>query len=184
MSCGDQNKDISGSKNISIYPAENAVLSFDRMLEFKTDSNVAKSMKSELTKLGVLDNQYYPGIKIKKQDTSNFLNFIQKNKNELFLDPKHQFTSYPVDSGSVLYYLKNNKNKIELSKEIKSVKFINNHSDLEIQLTNKGVFLLKQFVMTNITKTLLVESDNNLIIAANALGDFKNGTLTLPIHNN
>lgn len=178
ISCDDSTQENSNYKSITISTAENALLSFDRMLEFESDSQSSKLLSTEFEKLGILQKGFFPGFKTDIEKLEQLEEFIEKNRTQLFLSPRHEFISLKIDSISALTYLKDNKKNIQLTEEIQSISKKDN--DLIVHISKKGVLELKQFIMQNINKTLLIEVDGNFVSAAKALGNFKSGILTLP----
>lgn len=168
--------------SFTIVPAENALLGFDRILEFETDSAKLKSTKSLFKKFGVLDKNFFPGFKISKDLSEKLRNYIADKKDDLLLTRSQEFISFSLDKSTELYYLIDGKKRFNLSQEVKEVSKTGN-KELSIKFSKTGVQLLKSFVMNNINKTLLIETNGKLINAAKAIGNFSNGTLTLPIHN-
>lgn len=171
-SCGDHQHI---NNNVDISTALNLNVSVDRLIEIETNKQKSEALKKEINNLRI-STQYARSFNVKTNNKTQFLDLLKREEQNLLFGNSESICSLDKDTVSY-FYLKNNKSTFPLNHFVTSIHA--DSSDLVLNLDSLGVDQLRNFVLKNINQTLLLEIDGQLITAADALGNFKNGLLVL-----
>ena len=166
------------SGELTLTPAESALLCFDRMAELKEASKDKKNLEAIFKEFGIYNNMTDLAIKIPASKVEDLKAFIDQNQSSLIFNSNNEFLWKPDSLNSYLF-LKNDRKSIDIGSLILSVKKKKN--TLEIQFSPKGKKVISGFSMKHLNRPILLEINGELISSVRSFGKMKKNTLIVKI---
>jgi len=178
ISCGSHSEGKTFSGELTLTPAESALLCFDRMAELKEASKDKKNLEAIFKEFGIYNNMTDLAIKIPASKVEALKSFIDQNQSSLIFNSNNEFLWKPDSLNSYLF-LKNDRKSIDIGSLVLSVKKKKN--TLEIQFSPKGKKVISGFSMKHLNRPILLEINGELISSVRSFGKMKKNTLIVKI---
>lgn len=178
ISCGLQPKGKTFSGELTLTPAESALLCFDRMAELKQAHKDKENLKAIFKEFGIYNNMTDLAVKIPAHKVEDLKAFINQNQSSLIFNSNNEFLWKPDSLNSYLF-LKNDRKSIDIGSLVLSVKKENNF--LKIQFSPKGKKVISGFSMKYLNRPILLEINEELITSVRSFGKMENNTLIVKI---
>ena len=178
ISCGSHPEGKTFSGELTLTPAESALLCFDRMAELKEASEDKKNLEAIFKEFGIYNNMANLAIKIPASKVEDLKAFIDQNQSSLIFNSNNEFLWKPDSLNSYLF-LKNDRKSIDIGSLVLSVKKKKN--TLEIQFSPKGKKVISGFSMKHLNRPILLEINGELITSVRSFGKMEKNTLIVKI---
>lgn len=161
---------------LTLTPAESALLCFDRYTELKNSKKERARIKKEFKAMDLYNKDNTLALFIDKSNVGKVKTFINEYENELILENYSEFIWSNRKDESLLF-LKDTKKSIEIGSLVLSVEKVD--STIIIQFVPNSKRLLSGFTMKYLNRPILLEIDNKLITTVKSFGKLENGILRI-----
>ena len=174
----DFEKTFSG--DLTLTPAESALLCFDRYSELKTDKKEKAEIEKELKAIDLYNKHNSLALFIDPSKVSKVKSFINEHENELILEDDSEFI-WMHNRNESLLFLKDNNKSIEIGSLVLAVEKID--STIIIQFSPNSKRVLAGFTMKHLNRPILLEINNKLITTVKSFGKLEDGILKIKTKN-
>lgn len=178
ISCGSQPEGKTFSGELTLTPAESALLCFDRMAELKETLIDKKNLKAIFKEFGIYNNMSNLSVKIPISKVESLKAFIDQYQSSLIFNSNNEFLWKPDSLNSYLF-LKNIRKSIDIGSLVLSVKKKKN--TLEIKFSPVGKKVISSFSMKHLNRPILLEINGKLVTAVRSFGKMQKNTLIVKI---
>ncbi|MBI34062.1 MAG: hypothetical protein CMP67_01695 [Flavobacteriales bacterium] len=182
LSCSNQssnstNKTFNGQ--LTLTPAESALLSFDRMVELTVSKEEKTALKKKLKELDLYNRNNTLALFIESSKVNEVKKFIRDNYDKLLLQKNNVFVWESRDIESLLF-VKDEYKSIEIGSLVQSV--TQTDSTTKIQFLPESKRILSGFAMKHLNRPILLEINGKLITTVKSFGKMENRTLSIKRH--
>tara|TARA_Y100000589_G_scaffold279692_1_gene275778 strand:+ start:995 stop:1582 length:588 start_codon:yes stop_codon:yes gene_type:complete len=175
------NKEVTSNKKsfrgeLTLTPAESALLCFDRMVELTKTEVEKNALKQKLKQLDLYNKNNSLALFVKSDKVPKAKKFILENYDELLLEKNNVFVWKSEDKGSLLF-VKDEYKSIEIGTLVLSV--IKNDSFTTIQFSPQSKRVLSGFAMKHLNRPILLEINGEVIATVKSFGRLENGILQI-----
>ena len=162
--------------DLTLTPAESALLCFDRMVELSKTEVEKKVLKQKLKELDLYNKNNALALFVESKKVPMAKKFILEHNDELLLEDNNVFVwkSKPKES---LLFVKDEYKSIEIGSLVLSV--AKNDSTITIQFSPKSKRVLSGFAMKHLNRPILLEIDGEVITTVKSFGKLENGILKI-----
>ena len=168
------NKSFTGE--LSLYPAENALLGFDRMVEIENDSLRKADLINQIKKAGLNNTKNSLALFVEPEKLELAKQFLDEYSDELILEKYHEFIWKNENDHAVLF-LKDNKKAIQIGELVLNV--TKSDSITTIQFAPQAKKVLSGYAMKYLNRPILVEINGEIITSVKSFGKLENGVLEI-----
>lgn len=164
------------SGDLTLSPAENALLGFDRMVEIENDTAKKAQLINQIKAAGLSNSKNSLAIFVDNNQLESAKTFLDSYSDELILERNHEFLWKAEKDYSVLY-LKDNKKSIEIGELVLSAS--QTDSSTTIQFAPHAKKVLSGYAMKYLNRPILVEINGQIITTVKSFGKLENGVLKI-----
>ena len=179
ISCSNENgksneKTFRG--DLTLTPAESALLCFDRMVELCKTEDEKESLKQTLKELDLYNKNNTLALFIQSDKVEKVKDFILEHYDELILEDNSVFI-WKSETKESLLFLKDENKSIEIGSLVQSV--TKNDSATVIQFSPQSKRVLSGFTMKHLNRPILLEINGEVITTVKSFGKLENGILKI-----
>ena len=162
--------------NLTLTPAESALLCFDRLVELAKTEDEKKAIKEKLNELDLYNKNNTLALFVQSDKVSKAKEFILKHYDKLLLEKNNVFIwkSEPKES---LLFMKDEFKSIEIGSLVLSV--TKTDSTMSIQFSPQSKRILSGFAMKHLNRPILLEINGEIITTVKSFGKLENGILKI-----
>jgi hypothetical protein len=161
---------------LTLTPAESALLCFDRYTELRNNEKEKAKIKKQFKAMDLYNKYNSLALFIDKENVKKVKNFINEYENDLILEDYSEFIWSHRKEESLLF-LKDNKKSIEIGSLVLDVEKID--STIIIQFAPNSTRLLSGFTMKYLNRPILLEINDKLITTVKSFGKLEDGILKI-----
>jgi len=180
FSCTNKNQKFekSFSGDLTLTPAESALLVFDRFVELQNDSAKRSKAKSELKSCDLINKHNTLALFVNNSKVDAAKRFIQINQEKLLFDGTSEF-AWKTGNKESLLFIKDNRKSLEVGELVLSV--VKSDSLISVQFAPNSKEVLSGFAMKHLNRPILLEIDDQLITTVKSFGKMENGLLEIKL---
>lgn len=162
--------------DLTLTPAESALLCFDRMVELSKTEVERNALKQKLKELDLYNKNNTLALFVESKNVPKAKEFILEHYDELLLEDNNVFVwkSEPKES---LLFVKDEYKSIEIGSLVLSVS--KNDSTTSIQFSPQSKRVLSGFAMKHLNRPILLEINGEVITTVKSFGKLENGILKI-----
>ncbi len=179
ISCSNENDKSNGKTfrgDLTLTPAESALLCFDRMVELCKTKDEKESLKQTLKELDLYNKNNTLALFIQSDKVEKAKDFILEHYDELILEENSVFI-WKSETKESLLFLKDENKSIEIGSLVQSV--TKNDSATVIQFSPQSKRVLSGFTMKHLNRPILLEINGEVITTVKSFGKLENGILKI-----
>tara|TARA_Y100000589_G_C27027769_1_gene577654 strand:+ start:257 stop:844 length:588 start_codon:yes stop_codon:yes gene_type:complete len=161
---------------LTLTPAESALLCFDRMVELTKTEVEKNALKQKLRELDLYNKNNTLALFVKSDKVPKAKEFILENHDELLLEKNNVFV-WKSGLKESLLFVKDEYKSIEIGMLVLSV--IKNDSITTIQFSPQSKRVLSSFAMKHLNRPILLEINGEVIATVKSFGRLENGILQI-----
>ena len=162
--------------DLTLTPAESALLCFDRMVELSKTEVDKNALKQKLMELDLYNKNNTLALFVETKKVPKAKEFILEHYDKLLLEKNNVFV-WKTEHKESLLFVKDEHKSIEIGSLVLSVS--KNDSTTTIQFSPQSKRVLSGFAMKHINRPILLEINGEVITTVKSFGKLENGILQI-----
>ena len=162
--------------DLTLTPAESALLCFDRMVELSKTEVDKNALKQKLMELDLYNKNNTLALFVETKKVPKAKEFILEHYDKLLLEENNVFV-WKTEHKESLLFVKDEHKSIEIGSLVLSVS--KNDSTTTIQFSPQSKRVLSGFAMKHINRPILLEINGEVITTVKSFGKLENGILQI-----
>lgn len=162
--------------DLTLTPAESALLCFDRMVELSKTEVERNALKQKLKELDLYNKNNTLALFVESKKVPKAKEFILEHYDELLLEDNNVF-AWKSKAKESLLFVKDENKSIEIGSLVLSVS--KNDSTTSIQFSPQSKRVLSGFAMKHLNRPILLEINGEVITTVKSFGRLENGILEI-----